>query len=341
MDLKFVPILSLFTKSRKNKIIYSKSKRAESLDVTRKLGQEMNEKSYSKNIHWYPGHMVKAQRQIEERIKLVDIVYEILDARIPYSSQNPVIKKIVGQRNRLVLLNKTDLADPQVTKMWLDEFEKQGLQALAIDSLHSSAKEKILAKSKVMLAEKFEKEKAKGLRPRPIRAMIIGIPNAGKSTLINTLAKRKAAQAANKPGVTKAQQWIKVATELELLDTPGILWPKFENRHVGFSLALTGAIRDSILPIDDVVIHGINYLLAHYREGFMTRYKLTDEQIDIDDSVSVLSAIGENRKFLMAGGEIDYDRVCETLIKEIRETKIGRLSFETPKLIEQIEAENE
>jgi len=301
----------------------------------------MSEKSYAKNIHWYPGHMVKARRQIEEKIKLVDIVYEILDARIPYSSQNPLIKKIVGQRNRLIILNKTDLADPRITKLWLDEFEKQGLQAIAIDSLHSSAKEKIISKSKEMLAEKFEKEKAKGLRPRPIRAMIIGIPNAGKSTLINTLAKRKAAMAANKPGVTKAQQWIKVAAELELLDTPGILWPKFENKHVGFSLALTGAIRDSILPTDDVAIHGVNYLLANYKDLLMTRYNMTDDQIDTEDPVSVLSAIGENRKFLIARGEIDYDRVCETLIKEMRDTKIGRLSFETPVLIEQIEAEDE
>ena len=299
----------------------------------------MSEKSYSKNIHWYPGHMVKARRQIEEKIKLVDIVYEIIDARIPYSSQNPVIKQIVGHRNRLILLNKTDLADPRVTKLWLEEFEKQGLTAMAIDALSSGTKEKILSKSKEMLAEKFAKEKAKGLRPRPIRAMIIGVPNAGKSTLINTLAKRKAAQAANKPGVTKAQQWIKVAAELELLDTPGILWPKFENPHVGLSLALTGAIRDSILPTDDVVIHGLTYLLENYRELLFNRYSITLEQIDEEnESVSLLRAIGENRKFLISGGEVDYDRVYETIIKEIRDLKIGRLTFETPALIKGFEA---
>lgn len=301
----------------------------------------MSGTSFTKNIHWYPGHMVKARRQIEERIKLVDIVYEILDARIPYSSQNPLIKKIVGQRNRLIILNKTDLADPRVTKMWLDEFEKQGLETIAIDSLHSSAKEKILAKSKEMLAEKFAKEKAKGLRPRPIRAMIIGIPNAGKSTLINTLAKRKAAQAANRPGVTKAQQWIKVAAELELLDTPGMLWPKFESRHVGLSLALTGAIKDAILPIDEVSIHAVKYLLENYKELLIERYNLSSSQIDLEQPVSILSSIGENRKFLISGGEIDYDRVCETLIKEIRDVKLGRLSFETPRLIESIEAGHE
>ena len=336
-----VPFWSLFAKIVKAKRINSKIKSGSNPWYYEKVGKIMSEKSFTKNIHWFPGHMVKARRQIEERIKLVDIVYEILDARIPYSSQNPLIKKIVGQRNRLVILNKTDLADPRVTKMWLDEFEKQGLQAIAIDSLHSSAKEKILSKSKEMLAEKFEKEKAKGLRPRAIRAMIIGIPNAGKSTLINTLARRRAAQAANKPGVTKAQQWIKVAAELELLDTPGILWPKFENQHVGFSLALTGAIRDSILPIDDVAIYGVKYLLVNYKDLLMARYNMTAEQIDIEDPVSVLTAIGENRKFLVARGEIDYDRVCETLIKEIRDVKIGRLSFETPRLIAEIEAENE
>jgi len=301
----------------------------------------MSEKSFTKNIHWFPGHMQKARRQIEERIKLVDIVYEILDARIPYSSQNPLIKKIVGQRNRLVILNKADLADSRITKMWLDEFEKLGLHAIAIDSLHSSAKEKILTRSKEMLTEKFAKDKAKGLRPRPIRAMIIGIPNSGKSTLINTLAGKKAAQAANRPGVTKAQQWIKVAAEVELLDTPGMLWPKFESRHVGFSLALTGAIKDSILPIDDVSIYAVKYLLENYQESLMERYKIRDEQIDPGDPISVLTAIGENRKFLISGGAIDYDRVCETLVKEIRDIKLGRLSFETPDLIARIEAENE
>lgn len=300
----------------------------------------MSGTSYTKNIHWFPGHMQKARRQIEERIKLVDIVYEILDARIPYASQNPLIKKMVGNRNRLVILNKTDLADPRITKMWLDEFEKQGLHAIAIDALHHNAKEKILAKSKEMLAEKFSKEKAKGLRPRPIRAMIIGIPNAGKSTLINTLAKRKAAQAANRPGVTKAQQWIKVAAELELLDTPGMLWPKFESRHVGFSLALTGAIKDSILPLDDVSIHAVNYLLENYKELLVERYSLREEQMNSEEPVSILTAIGENRKFLISGGEINYDRVCETLIKEIRDLKLGRLSFETPHLIKRIEESN-
>ena len=291
-------------------------------------------------IQWFPGHMQKARRQIEERIKLVDIVYEILDARIPYSSQNPLIKQIIGNKPRLIILNKADLADPRVTKIWLDELEQQELHAIAIDSLHSSAKEKILTKSKAMLVDKFAKEKAKGLRPRPIRAMIIGIPNSGKSTLINTLAKRKAAQAANRPGVTKAQQWIKVAAELELLDTPGMLWPKFESQHVGASLALTGAIKDSILPVDDVAIHAIKYLLGNYKKLLLERYNIRDEQIDPSDPVSILTAIGENRKFLISGGEIDYDRTCDTLIKEIRDMKIGRLSFETPKLIESIEAEN-
>ena len=299
----------------------------------------MSGTSYTKNIHWYPGHMVKARRQIEEKIKLVDIVYEILDARIPYSSQNPVIKKIVGARNRLVLLNKTDLADPRVTNMWLDKFEEMGINAIAIDSLSSGVKEKILVKSKEILAEKFAKEKAKGLRPRPIRAMIIGVPNAGKSTLINTLAKRKAAQAANKPGVTKSQQWIKVGTELELLDTPGILWPKFESKHVGLSLALTGAIRDSILPTDDIVIHAVKYLMANYRGLLFERYNISEDQVDEDEPVSILTAIGKNRKFLLPGAEINYDRVMETLIKEIRDMKIGRLTFETPKLIMQVEEE--
>ena len=292
-------------------------------------------------IGWYPGHMHKARRQIEERIKLVDIVYEILDARIPYSSQNPLIKEIVGMKKRLIILNKADLADVRVTKLWLDEFNKRGDVAIAINSLHSSVKDKILTKSKQMLVEKFEKEKTKGLRPRPIRAMIIGIPNSGKSTLINTLAKRKATLVANRPGVTKAQQWIKVASELELLDTPGMLWPKLESEHVGFSLALTGAIKDSILPIDEVAIYAIKYLLENYKALLFERYNLCAEQVDLGDPVSILTTIGINRKFLISGAEIDNDRTCETLVKEIRDVKLGRLSFETPSKIAGIEVSDE
>jgi len=289
-----------------------------------------------KNIQWYPGHMQKARRQIEERLKLVDIVYEILDARIPYSSQNPLIKQIVGTKQRLIILNKTDLADLAVTKMWLEAFSAQGLTAIAIDALSHSAKEQILSKSKLLLAEKFAKEKAKGLRTRPIRAMIIGIPNAGKSTLINTLAKRKATLVANRPGVTKAQQWIKVTTELELLDTPGMLWPKFENPHVGFSLAITGAIKATILPIDEVATAALKYLLNNYPKLLIKRYQLSDSQIDIAEPANILAAIGTNRQFLTTGGKVDKERVCEMLLKEIRDLKLGRLSFETPHLISEV-----
>ena len=189
-------------------------------------------------VQWFPGHMAKARRQIQEKLQLVDIVFELLDARIPYSSSNPMMNDIIKHKPKLIILNKSDMADSNVTQQWLNYFKEQGQTAITIDALHQTAIKQITEASKEILKEKFEKEKAKGLRPRPIRAMILGIPNVGKSTLTNNLAKRKAAQTGDRPGVTKAQQWIKVGQELELLDTPGVLWPKFEDQRVGYNLVL-------------------------------------------------------------------------------------------------------
>lgn len=278
-------------------------------------------------VQWFPGHMAKARRQIQEKLKLVDIVFELLDARIPFSSSNPMMNEIIKHKPKLIVLNKSDIADPEATKKWIAYYEQKGNHVIAIDSLHQSSIKLITEKSKDILKEKFEKEKAKGLRPRPVRAMILGIPNVGKSTLINNLAKRKAAMVGNRPGVTKAQQWIKVERELELLDTPGVLWPKFEDQRVGFNLAVTGAIKDTILHLDDIVLYALDYLANRYPAQLMERYRLCGR---FDDKVALLDEIGTNRGFLAPGGIVDYDKLYETVLREIRDVKLGRMSFELP-----------
>ena len=278
-------------------------------------------------VQWFPGHMAKARRQIQEKLQLVDIVYELLDARIPYSSSNPMMNEIIKHKPKLIILNKADIADPNVTQQWLTYFKQKGQPVITIDALHQNAIKQITEASKEILKEKFEKEKAKGLRPRPIRAMILGIPNVGKSTLTNNLAKRKAAQTGDRPGVTKAQQWIKVEKELELLDTPGVLWPKFEEKRVGYNLAVTGAIKDTILHLDDIILYALDYLIAHYPDRLIERYNLSGQ---FEDKVTVLDEIGQKRGFLQSGGYVDYDKVYEILLREIRSVKLGRLSFELP-----------
>jgi len=287
----------------------------------------MSEKSFTKNVQWFPGHMAKARRQIQEKLKLVDIVYELLDARIPYSSSNPMMNDIIKHKPKLIILNKADIADSKVTEQWIAYFKEKEQPVIAVDALHKNAIKQITEESKKILKEKFEKEKTKGLRPRPIRAMILGIPNVGKSTLTNNLAKRKAAQTGNRPGVTKAQQWIKVEKELELLDTPGVLWPKFEDQRVGFNLAVTGAIKDTILHLDDIALYALDYLSKHYRHQLIDRYQLSGE---FEDKVKLLDEIGTTRGFLQSGGAVDYDKVFEIVLREIRDVKLGRVSFETP-----------
>ncbi|MCY9423181.1 ribosome biogenesis GTPase YlqF, partial [Bacillus paralicheniformis] len=208
-------------------------------------------------IQWFPGHMAKARREVTEKLKLIDIVYELVDARIPMSSRNPMIEEILKNKPRIMLLNKADKADSSVTKAWKQHFEKDGIPSLAINSVNGQGLNQILPASKELLKEKFDKMKAKGVKPRAIRALIVGIPNVGKSTLINRLAKKNIAKTGDRPGITTAQQWVKVGKELELLDTPGILWPKFEDELVGLRLAATGAIKDSIINLQDVAVYGL------------------------------------------------------------------------------------
>ncbi len=271
--------------------------------------------------------MAKARREVTEKLKLVDIIFELVDARIPYSSRNPMIDEIIQHKPRLVLLNKADMADKEVTREWIAFFAEKGIKALAINSQAGEGMKSIVQASNEILKEKFDRLRAKGVNPRAIRAMIVGIPNAGKSTLINRLAKKNIAKTGNTPGVTKSQQWIKVGKEMELLDTPGILWPKFEDQEVGMKLAITGAIKDTLLNLQDLTIYSLSFLQRAYPERFQERYKLTEIP---DDVVELFDHIGKLRGCLAGGGMVDYDKVSELVIREIRSEKFGRLSFERP-----------
>ena len=279
-------------------------------------------------IQWFPGHMAKARREVTEKLKLVDIIFELVDARIPYSSRNPMIDEIIQHKPRLVLLNKADMADKEATREWIEFFAEKGIKALAINSLAGEGMRDIANASKEILKEKFDRLRARGVNnPRAIRAMIVGIPNAGKSTLINRLAKKNIAKTGNTPGVTKAQQWIKVGKEMELLDTPGILWPKFEDQEVGKKLAVTGAIKDTLLNLQDLTVYTLRFLEREYPERLKERYNLDSLPEDV---VEMFDKIGVLRGCLMAGGIVDYDKVSELVIKEIRSEKFGRVTFERP-----------
>lgn len=271
--------------------------------------------------------MAKARREVTEKLKLVDIIYELVDARLPLSSRNPMIDEIIQHKPRLILLNKADMADPKKTALWLDYFANQGVKALAINSQAGEGLAQITSVSKVILKEKFDRLKAKGVKPRAIRGMIVGIPNVGKSTFINRLAKKNIAKTGNTPGVTKAQQWIKVGKELELLDTPGILWPKFEDQEVGQRLAVTGAIKDTILNQQELAVYALRFLEREYPEALKERYQLTEIPEDI---VELFDMIGKNRGVLASRATIDYDKTAELVIREVRAERLGRLTFEVP-----------
>ncbi|MGM7635860.1 ribosome biogenesis GTPase YlqF [Bacillus sp. Hm123] len=278
-------------------------------------------------IQWFPGHMAKARREVTEKLKLVDIIFELVDARLPLSSRNPMVDEIIQQKPRLVLLNKADLADPAMTTKWLAYFENAGIKVLPINSQAGSGLQMISKAAKEVLKEKLERMKARGIRPRAIRAMIVGIPNVGKSTLINRLVKKNIAKTGNMPGVTKAQQWIKAGKEMELLDTPGILWPKFEDQEIGYKLALTGAIKDAILNLQDVAMFALRFLETHYPDRLKERYEM-DELFD--EVVDVLNHIGKLRGCLANKFEVDYDKTAEVIIRDIRGEKLGRLTFDDP-----------
>ncbi|MDO7486724.1 ribosome biogenesis GTPase YlqF [Peribacillus sp. NPDC096448] len=278
-------------------------------------------------IQWFPGHMAKARREVTEKLKLIDIIFELVDARIPASSRNPMIDEIIQHKPRVILLNKADMADPAKTNMWLEHYKSQGKTAIAINSQAGNGLNQITAASKNLLKEKYERMESRGIKPRAIRAMIVGIPNVGKSTLINRLAKKNIAKTGNTPGVTKAQQWIKVGKELELLDTPGILWPKFEDQEVGLKLALTGAIKDTILNLHEVSLYGLRFLEKEYPDRLKSRYNLG---VIPQETLELFDAVGKFRGCLASGGFIDYDKTAELVVREIRSEKMGPLTFEVP-----------
>lgn len=276
-------------------------------------------------IQWYPGHMAKAKREFQEKLKLVDVVFELVDARVPYSSRNPDLNELIGEKPRVTVLMKSDLADPKQTKKWLNYYEEKGIEAISINAKQGEGMKDVLKKAKKVLQPFFDKRAEKGLKPRVIRAVSVGIPNVGKSTLINRFAGRNIAQTGNKPGVTKSQQWIKYKNELEMLDTPGILWPKFEDQEVGKKLALTGAIKDTLLYLDDIALFGMDYIRQHYPGVLAERYGIDPIYEQESELPELLLTITEKR-----GYRDDYEKASKMFIYELRNGKLGRLTFEWP-----------
>ncbi len=284
-------------------------------------------------IQWFPGHMTRARRQIEAKLKLIDMVVELLDARLPLSSRNPMIDEILQNKPRLIILNKADLADPVITDAWVQYFKDQGHEVLTLDAASGQGTREIPERAKVLLKEQRDKRAAKGMNQRAIRALIVGIPNVGKSTLTNRLAGKSIAATGDRPGVTKGQQWIKVGTEMELLDTPGILWPKFEDQGVGYRLAVTGAIREEILNVEDVAYFGTKYICENYWDRLAERFELDEPPQDMDnpnDVVEIMEAIGRKRGCLMSGGRVDLEKASKVILRELRAGKLGRISMERP-----------
>lgn len=273
-------------------------------------------------IQWFPGHMAKARREVSEKLKFVDIVFELVDARLPLSSRNPMLDQLLQQKPRVVLLNKADLADERQTKQWIRYFQAHGHEALAINAKENSAIKPLMTKAKLVLKEKRQRDQERGIKPRAIRAMVVGIPNVGKSTLMNRLVGKKIAQTGNKPGVTKGQQWLRVGNELELLDTPGILWPKFEDVEIGQKLALTGAIKDQLLHLDDIALFGIEFFARYYRGQLSQRYPLdlSDEALPAGDLLMLLTK--------KLGFREDYERTSERFLLDVRQAKLGRFTLD-------------
>jgi len=280
------------------------------------------------NINWFPGHMTKALRMMRANLKLVDVVIELLDARIPASSANPVMNELLEGKPRIVALNKVDLADSEWTKKWINHFSEQGLKVVALDSMTGSGTKALVSQVEQLGAAKAGKLVAKGVNARAVRAMILGIPNVGKSSLINKLKGVHVANTADKPGVTRGKQWIKIGRNLELLDTPGVLWPKFEDPQVGFRLAITGAIKEDIYDIEKVMVHMLSLLREQYSERLIERYNLIPPLPE--NTTELLDLIGKRRGCLRSGGLIDYEKTRRLILKEFRDTKLGNFTLDRP-----------
>ena len=278
------------------------------------------------NIQWYPGHMTKARRMMQEDIKLVDIVVELLDARAPLSSKNPDIDELAKNKYRLVLLNKIDLADSSITDKWVSYFKDKGFFVVCLDSRKNSGMKEVTNIIQEACKEKIERDRKRGIINRPIRAMVVGIPNVGKSTFINSYAKKACTKVGNKPGVTKGKQWIRISKNVELLDTPGILWPKFEDQEIGKRIAYIGSINDEIISKSELCMYFIDYLKEKY-------YNLLSERYSIDASkknYEIIEDIGRLRQCIQKGGEVDIDKTSSIILEDFRSGKLGRISLEMP-----------
>lgn len=287
------------------------------------------------NIQWYPGHMTKTRRQMEEDVRFVDLVTELVDARIPVSSRNPDIDAICGKKPRLIVLNRADQADPAATSAWSAWFRAQGFAVLETDAKTGKGVSRFSAVVKQALSEKIEAWRAKGQVGRPVRAMVVGVPNVGKSTFINQVARKKSAKAGDRPGVTRGKQWVAVDSGLDLLDTPGILWPRFEDAVTGLHLAYTGAVKDEVMDAETLACHLMEELAGRYPEALRERYKLsipakTGEETGLEYGYGLLEQAAGKRGFRISGGEADTERMARVLLDEFRGGKLGRFTLEEP-----------
>lgn len=286
--------------------------------------------SEMQTIQWFPGHMTKTKRQIQSSLKLVDAVAEIIDARIPVSSRNPDLAKLVQNKPRVILLNKCDMANQTATKMWIDYFKKQNLVAIPVDCKSGRGLDKFAPAVNTVMSHKIARLKEKGMVNPTIRIMIVGIPNVGKSSFINKMVKKNRAKVEDRPGVTRGNQWYTIAKNLEMLDTPGVLWPKFDDKTVGEHLAFTGAVKDQILDIELLAVRLLDFIKELKPADFITRFKLENEDIENIDSYELLKMIGKKRGMLVSGGEIDTERAAIMLLDEFRSGKLGRITVEMP-----------
>lgn len=282
------------------------------------------------NIQWFPGHMTKTKRQIQVSLKLVDAVAEILDARIPLSSKNPDLQKLIQNKPKVVLLNKCDMANQTATSRWIDYYASKGITAIAVDCKSGKGLNKFAPAVNNVLSERRERLKAKGMVNPMLRIMIVGIPNVGKSSFINRVAKQNRAKVEDRPGVTRGNQWYSIAKNIEMLDTPGVLWPKFDDKIVGERLAFTGAVKDQILDTELLAVRLLDFLRSLKPADFIARFKLEDIDLDAIDSYELLNVIGKKRGMLISGGEINTERAAIMLLDEFRSGKLGRITLEMP-----------
>ena len=309
--------------------MYQKRKKRQEM----KKNENKEEMQNQMNINWYPGHMAKTKRQITEDMKLVDVVIELLDARIPVSSQNPDISRLVNNKKRIVILNKADLADPVETKKWIEYFKTKNIVALEVDSNQGKGINQVNQTIEKLMAEELKIQNERGRIRKTIRVMIVGIPNVGKSSFINRISKKTTMVVGNRPGVTKQKQWIRIGSQIELLDTPGVLWPKFESEEVGLNLAYTGSIKDEVIDKVEVAYYLLKFLDKNYSKNLYEKYKISQEEIsNIADhpqyTLELMNLIGRKRGALVSGGNVDEEKVANIILDDFRKGKIGNITLE-------------